>query len=230
MNPKFFFAYVSFICLIGIRANAQVYDRRILHMGETLSGDAYFLFPSFAESSVHFKNGGDLSAKMNYNLLLCQIEFINPKGDTLDLAKTEEIDSVRINGSVFFYKDGCFEIAPGGDSVRLVVLRNASFEPMKIGAMGIASHSGGIESFTSIIAENGVKELVINEDFSITKKTTYFFMLPNGDMQIASKSFLLKTFPSKKKDIEHYIKSNKVNFNRQPDLVKLLKFCGFGAS
>jgi len=225
---KNIFAVILLTTLISNRSISQVYEKKVLHAGESLSAINYFLFPTFADGSVNLKNGGVIPEKMNFNLVLSQIQFIGPKGDSLVLSKPESIDSLHFGGSVFFYKDGYFEIPSGTDSVRLAIFRTVSYEPMKIGALGIATHGGGMQSYTSIIAENGEKSLTVNEDVSITEKTSFFFLKPDGEMQPASKSNLLKIFSNKKLVIENYLKSDKVNFNKVPDLIRALHFCVHG--
>ncbi len=211
---------------LNFRASAQVYKKEVLHTGESVSANSYFLFSSFGNANVRFKNGGSLSAKMNFNLLLSQMEFISPAGDTLALSKPEEIDSIYLNYSVFYYNNEYFEIPPGGDSVRLVILRKATYEPLKIGAMGIASASGsGIQTYASLIDKNGEKNLVMNEDISVTMETIYLLLQPDGKTESATKSNFIKKFTGRKQEIESFIKSNKINFNKQSDLMSLLQFC-----
>ena len=40
---------------------------------------------------------------MNFNMLLCDMQFIDPKGDTLEISKTEDIDSIQFKNAVFYF-------------------------------------------------------------------------------------------------------------------------------
>jgi hypothetical protein len=82
---------------------AQVTERKIIHAGDNLSDYFTYRFPSFEEATVLFKNGGTLKYKMNFNMLLFSMQFIDPQGDTLEIAKPETIDSIRLNNSTFFF-------------------------------------------------------------------------------------------------------------------------------
>ena len=91
-------------------AHAQVYERKTAHTGESLSQLSYYLLPSFTDTEVKLKNGGQLSAKMNFNLLICQRRFIDPHGDTLNIAKPEDINIIAFDSSSFFYNKGYYGI------------------------------------------------------------------------------------------------------------------------
>ena len=79
---------------------------------------------------------------MNFNVLLCTMEFINPKGgDTMEISTPEDIDSIRFNNSTFFFKDDYFEIIAAFYPVKLIVSRKVSIEPVMLGAMGLPARN-----------------------------------------------------------------------------------------
>jgi len=207
---------------------AQVYDRKIIHAGDNISDYFTYRFPSFEEATILFKNGGSLMYKMNFNMLLCNMQFINPKGDSLEISKPEDIDSIRLNNCTFFFRNGYFEIIAAFDSVKLVVSRKASFEPVKIGAMGLPSHSASIEDYSSY-SNNDTREkpiqLHVNQDLNAYEKTEYFLISNEGDFIKATKTNFLEIFSDSKKSIEKFLRLNKINFNKQDDLEKLFHFC-----
>ncbi len=108
---------------------AQTYDKMIIHNNDNLANYFTYRFPSFEEASVLFKNGGTLKNKMNFNTLLCTMQFIDPKGDTLEISKPGEIDSILFNDCTFFFRKGYFEILGTYDSVKLIVSRKAILAP-----------------------------------------------------------------------------------------------------
>jgi hypothetical protein len=206
--------------------HAQLYKKKTIHTGETIASASTYLFPAFTNAIVKLKNGGTLNSTMNFNLLICEMQFIDADKDTLVLTKPEEIDSIILNNNAFFYNNGFYEILASSDSVKLAVLRKASYEPVKIGALGIPNHSGtGMQSHTSILTYAGSKNLVVNEDIDITTKTAYFLIRNNEEMIKVNKSDFLKIFPSKEADIQTYLKQNKIDFNKEADLKKLFVYC-----
>src|SRR6185312_13582729 len=170
---------ISFTAIIIIAflssLRAQMYDRKTVHVGESLSDVSYYLFPSFRDATVKFKKGGELVSKLNFNLLICQMQFIDQKRDTLNLAKPDDIEQINFDSTSFFYKEGYYQVIEKSNEAALAVLRKANYEPIKIGALGLRNHSGtGTEEQGSFVNKAGIKELTLNEDVDITRQTTFF--------------------------------------------------------
>ena len=209
-------------------AKAQTYDKMIIHNNDNLANYFTYRFPSFEEASVLFKNGGSLKNKMNFNTLLCTMQFIDPKGDTLEISKPGEIDSILFNDCTFFFRNGYFEILGTYDSVKLIVSRKASFDPVKIGAMGLPSNGNGVEpvdSYTNNAKYVREFQLSTNQDINVIEKTEYFLMISNNELIKANKANFLKIFTGDHKRIEIFLKATKPNFTDQNDLRKLFDFC-----
>jgi len=221
---KHYLLLAFFICGFN-NVHAQLYKKKTMHTGETIASASTYLFPAFSNAMVKLKNGGTLNSTMNFNLLICEMQFIGADKDTLVLTKPEEIDSIIFDNGVFFFNKGFYQILASSDSVKLAVLRRASYEPVKIGALGISNRSGaGMQGYTSIITHAGLKNLVINEDIDITTETAYFLIKNNKEMIKVNKSGFIKMFPSKEPDIQTYLKQHKVDFNKETDLKKLFAF------
>ncbi|MDN3657260.1 hypothetical protein QWZ08_16540 [Ferruginibacter paludis] len=194
-------------------------------MGESLSAQFYYRFPTFAHASVKLKSGGAGPSKMNFNLLVCEMQFIDPHGDTLSIAKPQDIDSISLGGSIFFYKDGYQEQIASTNSVKLLIIRKVTYEPIEIGAMGLRTRTGvGIKNYSSLIANSVEKQLTLNVDIDIAMETTYFLNTGN-EMLKAGKSAFLTMFPKNSDAIQGYIKANKPSFNKEQDLKKLFDYC-----
>jgi hypothetical protein len=205
---------------------AQVYDKKTVHAGQSLSEVSYYLFPSFRDAKVQFKKGGELVSKLNFNLLICQMQFIDPKGDTLNLAKLNDIDEIDFDSTSFFYNEGYYQVLADIDGTRLAVLRTVSYEPIKIGALGLRNHSGtGTEEEGSFVHKSGDKELTMNEDVDITRATSFFLIAGSGEMIKANRSGFLKVFSKNSQSVKTYIKESKPDFNKENDLKKLFRFC-----
>ena len=219
---------LAIIFFKGFSARAQVYDRKIIHYNDNLSSHFTYRFPLFEEGTVLFKNGKSLKSRMNFNTLLCDMQFIDPKGDTLGISKPGDIDSILFNNCTFFFQNGYLEIINMSDSVKLVVSRKASFEPVRIGAMGIPSHNTAVlseDNYSSKINYVKALQLNVNVDIDALEKTEYFLIINKNEMIKANKANFLKVFNGDKKRIENFLKMNKLNFNSQNDLRKLFQFC-----
>ena len=217
------------IFLQSFSVSSQVHDRKVVGADEKISDYFIYRFPSFEQATVLFKNGGSSTYKMNFNMLLCTMQFIDPKGDTLEISKPEDIDSIRLNNSIFFFRDGYFETIAATESVKLVVSRKARFESVKIGAMGLPSRSSAIDNYDSYSSNdkqfNTPVQLSINQNIDAYQKTEFFLTSNKGEFIKATKTNFLKIFNDDKKSIEGFLRLNKINFNKQDDLEKLFRFC-----
>ncbi len=206
--------------------HAQVYQRKTLNSGESISDKSYYLFPSFINGTVKFKKGGSLVAKLNFNLLISVMQFINEKNDTLEISKPNEIDSIIIEGHSFFFNNGYYEVLASGDSVKLVVLRKSSCMPVKTGAMGLTDHIGaGNQTVTSLETYLGERKLTMSEDVEVTEEADYLLVNANGEMIKADKTGFKEFFPAKADDIQSYIKHHKIKFSKEEDIQKLFGYC-----
>lgn len=217
---------IFFTVAVGAAANAQSYDKKVLKAGDDLSAISYYLFPSFTDATVTLPQG-KLVSKMNFNLLTCQLQFIDGKGDTLNLARPKEVERAAFDSVYFFYADdGYYEAGNTAAAVQLLVYRKASFNPVKVGAFGVQQHNGaGIEAFEALVTRTGDRRLLVNEDIEILHTTIYYLQGPGGERIKAGKAAFVKLFPGKKEVIETTIKANKINFNKEADLRLLLKVC-----
>ena len=215
-----------FLAAFLTSVNAQVYDKKTMHAGERLSEASYYLFPLFRDATVKFKKGGELVSKLNFNMLICQIQFLDPKGDTLNLARLNDIDEINFDSTTFFYDNGYYQVLAKDDIADLAVLRKVSYEPVKIGALGIRNHSGsGTEGYDSFLDNSTEKKLTLNEDVDITRESTFYLIAPNGGKTKANRAGFLKIFSKNSQPVKTYIKENKPDFNKESDLKKLFEFC-----
>ena len=64
---------------------------------------AVYIFDEFTDGTVYFKNGTTSSAKLNYNTLFEEMQFITDKDEILTVANPDDINLVKI-GDDFFYR------------------------------------------------------------------------------------------------------------------------------
>src|SRR3982751_4120205 len=93
---------VLLIC-IGTSLNAQTYKKTTLKSGESIAEHSWYLYPSFTNATIKLKKGGQLESKVNFNLLICEMQFIDAANDTLSIAHPEEVDTIIVKNNVFFF-------------------------------------------------------------------------------------------------------------------------------
>lgn len=96
---------VILICILSnvALAQSQIYK---VQPGEvvmySLPVGVSYLYPSFKQGQVQFKNGNMGSAMMNYSPLLEEMDFINEKMDTMALNDIESMKYIVIEKDTFY--------------------------------------------------------------------------------------------------------------------------------
>jgi hypothetical protein len=215
------------LLLQGVTARSQINDKMIIHAGDSLSKHYTWLFPTFGDATVKMRDGTSLIYKMNFNLLLCDMQFINPKGDTLVITNPAVVDSILLDSSsfVYDYKKGYFQILVTSGTVSLAIHRQTTFDPVPIGAMGAKSQAGGIEMINSVSNRQGTFPLTLNEDIYVLKSTSFLLYYKGGGIENAGKADFMRIYKGDRRTFDEFVKANKIDFNKQGDLEELFQFC-----
>ena len=216
--------------LFPFSVKAQITETITVKAGEDLSAvlstHGLYKFPAFNSATVLFKDGTTTRAKMNFNIFLNDMQFIDNKGDTLVVSNPELIDSIKFDSTVFYYQKGYLQVVEDYGSTKLVVQKKISFQPVKKGAFGLSAPGASIDTYGRLSASfNGINQLVLNEDIIVTKMTSYIVTYKKYRSATAKRSGFLTAFPEIKKETQDFIDLNKINFNKEDDLKKLLQFC-----
>src|SRR5882757_1882910 len=182
-----------------------------------------YRYPDFRKAKVYFKNSDSAGGKMNYNYLLQTMQFIGPQKDTLVVADEANIKYISIGLDSFFYDKGFYEWVASGSKTRLAIKHTLKLlaGSQKVGAYGIASSTGGIQSQDAFRGFIGTAGLDINEVFQFVKETGYYISTGNKHFVEFNKKNLENLFPKKEDKIEDFIKTNKINFTKEQDVVDL---------
>lgn len=194
-------------------------------ISKIISPNGIYRFPSFTTGTYVKNNNIASSAKLNYNLLTGEMQYLNSTGDTMTIANASEINVLKIQDALFYYRNGYKEVIVANDPVRLAVETSFKLEHEKVGLYGQSNASQDIITINSYTNTN-IFQLTLGEDAVIRKKTTYFLFNKDEPPVVATKKSFLKIFTKNKTAINKYIDENKINFNKQEDLKKLLTFCG----
>ena len=191
------------------------------------SADIYH-YPQFTNGKVFLRDGTKAAGKMNYNRLYGQMLFINPIGDTLALADEKNIKFIVIDKDTFYYDGGYLRLTANGGVVKLTEKQIWVLADIrKIGTHNRPTTTVAVTSFSSYTDGRDAaksKDLIMNEDVVLRKETQYYFGDKYNLFVPASKKGLLQIFPKEQREIDNYLKENKVNFNKKEDVEKLYQF------
>jgi hypothetical protein len=215
------------LLLQGVTARSQINDKMVVHAGDSLSKHYTWLFPSFGAATVKMRDGRSVIYKMNFNLMLCDMQFINSKGDTLVVTNPVDVDSILLDSCSFIYdyKRGYFQILAISGAVSLAVHRQTTFDPVPFGAMGNKSQVGGVEMINSVSNRQGTTSLNLNEDIYVLKSTSFLLYYKGGGIENAGKADFMRIYKGDRRTFDEFVKANKIDFNKQGDLEELFQFC-----
>ena len=184
-----------------------------------------FYYPQFSDGKVFFKDGTVAALKMNYNRLLDEMHFIDPKGDTLAVADEKTVKLITIGEDSFYYDQGYVRNIVGDSTVKLasrqvwtVVGNN------KRGAYNSSSSSAAISSKSSYYNSTGMYKINVDQDVVLSKTEHYYFGDKYNHFVLAGKKTLLMLFPKEERRIAMFLSENKVDFNNRNDLEKTVRF------
>ena len=206
--------------LVTVKAGNKVTD-------VLTQADIYY-YPQFINGKVFLKSGEMAAATMNYTRLYDQILFINPKGDTLAIADENTIKYIVIEKDTFYYNEGYMRLIADDGVVKLT--EKQIWVVADVRKVGTHDRATGTVAITSLANYNDgrgglkSKDLIVNENTVLQKKTEYYFGDKYNLFVLASKKRILQLFPKEHLSIENYLKENKVNFNKKDDLEKLSQF------
>jgi hypothetical protein len=229
MKAKFFF--IGFLLLYTSTLPAQIQEKIRVKAGEdfsaALSSYGIYRFPAFTTAAIFFRNGRQSSAKINYNLVLGEMQFLDDKGDTLVIANPSELRYLYIDTVLFFYDHNYLEVAAGHDDARLAFAQKIKIDFEKIGAYDRPAAGVDVKTYGSYSSGTGgnIYHLITNEDRIITKDLSYFLIDKYGSAFPATKNNFLRFFSSYKTVTLEYIKTNNIHFSSIGDLKKLFQFC-----
>jgi hypothetical protein len=227
MIKKIVFAYILFLSLHG---QAQVKETVTIKAGEdlstVLSTHGLYKFPDFIYGTVMFRDGTDTKAKMNFNVFLNDMVFIDNKNDTMAIGNPELIDSIKLDSNIFYYQKGYFFVVKDYGDTKLVMQEKINFENVKVGAYGLPSRAGSIDTYGGAgTSFNSITHLILNEDVIIKKETLYLLTYKKYRSAKANLSGFFTAFPDIKKELQTFAESNDINFKKEEDLKKLFQYC-----
>lgn len=209
-----------FLCIQEVYSQDKVF---VVKEGErpesSIPFNFRFLNGYFAKGHLEFFNGKRTGiSAFNYDLLEKQILFIGEKNDTLAIADDSNVKYLIIENHRFYHDPnrGYFEIL-SEDSLYYLTCSTKLISRKSTKATD--EGYGGTTNGTS--ASVNLK----NPQIIFTRLINFFIINRNGELTTANKKGFLKTFPVREDFISKYIKDERIDFNKENEVIKLFKFC-----
>lgn len=212
---------------LGLTASSQQKTFRInpgLRIADVVPKEEIYTYPSFQDGIVYLKDNRALNARLNYNALYGDVEFIDPKGDTLALSDENPIRFIAIRSDTFYY-DKIFLKQVAGIGKRKLAERQifSSVNREKFAGYGESS-VGSIDTYSRISAGGLSYNLVANEHLTIAKDKLFFVGDEFNHFFPATKKGLTELFSKNQKKLSGYLHDKSVDFSKEEDLRNLLLF------
>lgn len=197
--------------------------------GISLAARYKYQFEQFGKGTVHYWNGKSPTARLNYNLLLREMQFLSPTGDTLTLDQEQTIRKVEVNDAVFIFdpKAGFLKIMGEYGPTRLALSQSLKVAGVdRQGGYGQSSGVSSIKTYSSYSNSNSsISHLDIKGDVVYSQQKTYFLVDQNNLVYPVSRRTILRLYSKHKSAVETYLHDKNVQFNEPEDLQRLLEFC-----
>lgn len=193
---------------------------------KALPFEAQYTFPEFKKGNAFFRSGSPVAKFFNYNFLLDEIQFIEDNGDTLAIADPLLITKIAIDSSVFYYNKGYLKEILNINNYKLALKRNmVQIADKTRGAYDAASGASSITTYGTINNNSQLYRLQVKKDVLFQEVGGYYISDLFNNFIKADKKGFLTVFGEIKPGLAKYIKTEKIHFNKEADLKKLLSFC-----
>ena len=197
---------------------------------ESFPPSVRYMYPQFIEGDVILNNGLSSSCMINYNMLHDDMEFIQDN-DTVTIVKKKELKYVTVDSDTFIFMPGYMKNVPGymkliyGQKLKIYCKDKINLKDiLKRGAMGSVNRTAAIGSFSDFEATGIPYDLIVPEDYVFKREITYYIATSSGTFEPFKKKNVLKLFSFHKAEVQKYLKTNKVNFEKQEDVIKFAEY------
>lgn len=216
-------SFVYLISGLSAQKNENITVPAGTKVQDYFSFNEMYRYPEFADGIVFFKNGATAASKLNYNLLSGEMDYPQSK-DTLSIANPTEIKFITISIDTFYFDKNYLELIYSDKYS--VTIRQGYNQPdvLNRDSYGSSGSNSATDSYSTLQTTGQSYKLVLNQDRIYKKVSEYYLLTPTGTFVLFTKKKVMQLFPQKKKTIEGYIKSNRVDFDSREDLIK---FAGY---
>jgi hypothetical protein len=185
-----------------------------------------YLYRNFEPGIVIFKDGNRAEAKLNYNIVLGQMLFLQSPKDTLAIGNPEKIFFVAVKSDTFYYWKGYHQLVETGFGKYLTKKQYVKVEDVrKGGAYGTTSSLSATNTISSYSDQNNQRaRLTENQEFVVARRNEFFISNSKGRYWILSKQNVMKLYPKHKNAIQDFLIAENIDFNKEEDAVKLFRF------
>lgn len=214
-------------CLLGFHGFSQ---RKVYKINpgqnilDVIPKEEVYSYASFTEGTVYLKGDRYSRAKLNYNALFGDMQFITETGDTLGLSDEKMIQSIVIQRDTFLYDKGYLKLLENIGGVKLASMKLITFtNRQRVGGFGELS-GGSIDTYDRLSVSSYNGELVAKAVLTLTENNLFYLGDQFNHFRLANKKNLVDFFARKQPLLKQYLQEHEVSFTSEADLRNLLQF------
>jgi hypothetical protein len=222
------FVLVYQILSISISLFSQKYEPVTVRAGmrvvDCFPFNERYQYKEFTAGRIQLNNGIVSNKMLNYDYLNGEMEYIKGK-DTLAIANAKDIRLIVVATDTFcYYKGGFLQLITAGAPKVALKQYIKLKEVQKKDSYGTSSAGSATNSYGTLPVAGNFYKLVANEDMVFQRTLEYYISDPEGEFDPYNKKNVLHLYPQHEKAIKDYLKSNKINFDKKDDLLRLSGF------
>jgi len=190
-------------------------------VNDTLSQNGY-VFDRFIPGIVLLKNGNRENAPLNYDANAQAIAYIQD-GQIMTLTNISDVDTVYIQEKEFIaLKDKFYEIIIQTP----LLLANYTCKPHPL--TSTVDHNGTSLQNNDQVSGN-ISGAYINRKYKgnsyMEFQKEYSVKIKNALYKVNNEKQFRKAFPEKSDAIHEFVQTNKIDLNKEQEVIKLINFC-----
>jgi len=223
------------ITLTGVMLQAQQKSQIVnVTQGDDLvehtATSLQYIFPDFVDGNVMYQNGKTIPGKLNYNILLAEMQFVDPDSQRVfALADLNEVTMVIVGKRVFVPFSGreFLELLSTGGIQLAARFKGNKLSHGRQTPYGNSSPSARSSDMTAMNVAGGyMSSLEAKENVKVTVSTDYYLINGKKQTLITNSKNFLKVFPKEKSEVlRQFIEQHNINFNDRNNLISLINFC-----
>lgn len=203
----------SFVVEAGVIINEVIPFRHMFH------------YAAYVEGKVFFRDGNVREARMNYNRLMDEMDFIALKGDTLAVDNEPTIKFIAIGRDTFYYDHGYIMLLSANNGLKLGVKEGfKQGDRRKETGYEMMSSASSVSSLSSWDDGKRMHQLKVREQIVISTFTEYFIADKFNHFILFTEKNLMNQFPRCTSALQKYIRKNRIDFSRRRDIDRLMSF------
>lgn len=185
----------------------------------------HYVLPAFVKGSVLMKSGKTQTAVINYNMITEEMIFEN--GSTrLAMNNLEKIDTIYLDSMKFVPHNKIFYEVLINDKIPLFKKHKSNLLQSGTPAgYGGTSETSATTSISILAGSGALYKLQLPKEYHVKDASQFWISKDNTESIVTNQKQFLKIFPEKSKELEQFIKQNKLNVRKQDDLIILIKKC-----